>query len=282
MRIAAGPQTPSASDAWPAQVHVAVATRKMPQGVRTFPEILALAQAVEACPSLHLRGVMTHGGDYDVRRHLRAVSLRMPHSPFQSGHRYSACNCKAGHCDPLYASSLALKCFLYYISSGCAILCRLSQTLCMNYAAGHRGSSPVSATAMLSAFSVHSQAVCSSQAYWTTSACMRNAFTRCCGSFGVCAGNWRGRPAHGKLVWGTKQNGTALVVSIAEAARARSASTHCCGGCAAWAWSGTWRTWPARGTCSRGASCTWAPCAWAPRCMASSASCPARGQPRAG
>ncbi len=49
------------------QVHVAVATRKMPQGVRTFPEILELAQAVQACPSLRLRGVMTHGGDYEVR-----------------------------------------------------------------------------------------------------------------------------------------------------------------------------------------------------------------------
>ena len=59
------------------QVHLAVATRKMPQGVRTLPEILELAQAVEACPSLHLRGVMTHGGDYDVRHHFRPVSLTM-------------------------------------------------------------------------------------------------------------------------------------------------------------------------------------------------------------
>lgn len=56
-------------------MHVAVATRKMPQGVRTFPEVLELAQAVEACPSLHLRGVMTHGGDYDVRCRLRPASL---------------------------------------------------------------------------------------------------------------------------------------------------------------------------------------------------------------
>ena len=63
-----------ADSAWPAQVHVAVATRKMPQGVRTFPEILELAQEVEACPSLHLRGVMTHGGDYDVRCRLTPVS----------------------------------------------------------------------------------------------------------------------------------------------------------------------------------------------------------------
>ena len=46
---------------------MAVATRKMPQGVRTFPEILELAQAVQACPSLRLRGIMTHGGDYEVR-----------------------------------------------------------------------------------------------------------------------------------------------------------------------------------------------------------------------
>ena len=46
----------------------------MPQGVRTFPEILELAREVEACPSLHLRGVMTHGGDYDVRCRLAPVS----------------------------------------------------------------------------------------------------------------------------------------------------------------------------------------------------------------
>ncbi|KAK9845204.1 hypothetical protein WJX81_000018 [Elliptochloris bilobata] len=64
----------------PMNVHVAVATRKMPQGVRTFPEVLELAQAVEACPSLHLRGVMTHGGDYErfnsVLRRMRGAGVR--------------------------------------------------------------------------------------------------------------------------------------------------------------------------------------------------------------
>jgi len=56
-----------------AQVHISVATRKMPQGVRTLPEILALAQGVEACPSLHLRGIMTHGGDFEARGPARCV-----------------------------------------------------------------------------------------------------------------------------------------------------------------------------------------------------------------
>ena len=63
-----------------AQVHISVATRKMPQGVRTLPEILALAQGVEACPSLHLRGIMTHGGDFEARApaHHRARALAAP------------------------------------------------------------------------------------------------------------------------------------------------------------------------------------------------------------
>lgn len=32
------------------------------EGVRTLPEVLALAQAIEACPALSLRGIATHHG----------------------------------------------------------------------------------------------------------------------------------------------------------------------------------------------------------------------------
>ncbi len=85
-----------------AQVHISVATRKMPQGVRTLPEILALAQGVKACPSLHLRGIMTHGGDFEARgpaRRSRALVAPARYSRAlvaPARLRGQRCGCRAG------------------------------------------------------------------------------------------------------------------------------------------------------------------------------------------
>ena len=69
------------------------------EGVRTLPEVLALARAVEACPALRLRGVMTHHGKLEVFAPIVAAlranvsQARLPQVPRSGLHwtRYHPC-----------------------------------------------------------------------------------------------------------------------------------------------------------------------------------------------